>query len=235
MNFLSFFPCLSFLLVFKMLLPWLSGTFILAIHLLCLWSQLFHGLTIPISCDSPIYPQVLTCLCTSRTCIPACALDVCSWVFFFPQTLNFLFCIEVSINHLSHSAMSDSLWPYGLQHARLSCPSPAPKLAQTHVHQVSDIIHPSHPLLSPSPPAFNLSQHQGLFFTLGGQSIGVSASASDLPMNIQDWFPLEWTSLISLQFKGLSRVFSNTTVLGYSQLKIQVRCWISISNSTHLM
>ena len=54
----------------------------------------------------------------------------------------------------------------------------------------------------------------------GGQNIGASASASVLPMNIQDWFPLEWTSLISLQFKGLSRVFSNTTVLGYSQLKI---------------
>ena len=163
MNFLSFFPCLSFLLVFKMLLPWLSGTFILAIHLLCLWSQLFHGLTIPISCDSPIYPQLLTCLCTSRTCISACALDVCSWVFFFPQTLNFLFCIEVSINQLSHSAMSDSLWPYGLQHARLSCPSPAPKLAQTHVHRVSDIIQPSCPLLSPFPSGFKFSQHQGLF------------------------------------------------------------------------
>ena len=69
----------------------------------------------------------------------------------------------------------------------------------------------------------------------GGQNIGASASASVLPMNIQDWFPLEWTSLISLQSKGLSRVFSNTTVLGYSQLKIPVRYWISISNSTHLM
>ena len=78
---------------------------------------------------------------------------------------------------------------------------------------VSDAIQPSHSLLSPSPPAFNLSQHQGLFkwvssFALGGRSIGVSASASVLPMNIQDWFPLEWTGCISLLSKGLSRVFS---------------------------
>ena len=91
------------------------------------------------------------------------------------------------------------------------------ELAQTHVHWLSDAIQPSHALSSPSPPAFNLSQHQGFFpvsqlFTLGGQSIRISASQSVLPMNIQDWFPLGWTSWISLQSKGLSRVFSNTTV-----------------------
>ena len=89
-----------------------------------------------------------------------------------------------------------------------------PELAQTHVHWVGDAIQPSHPLLSPSLPAFNLSQHQGLFkwvssFHQGGQSIG--ASAWIIPMNIQDWFPLGWTGWISLQSKGLSRVFSNTT------------------------
>ena len=92
-----------------------------------------------------------------------------------------------------------------------------PELTQTHVHQVSDAIQPSHPLSSPSSFSYNLSQHQGLskmsqFFTSGGQSIGVSASASVLSMNIQDWFPLGWTGWISLQSKGLSRVFSNTTV-----------------------
>ena len=92
-----------------------------------------------------------------------------------------------------------------------------PGLAQIHGHQVGDAIQPSHPLSSPSPPAFNLSQHQksfpmSQFFASGGQSIGVSASASVLPMNIQDWFPLGWTGWISLQSKGLSRVFSNTTV-----------------------
>ena len=86
-----------------------------------------------------------------------------------------------------------------------------PELAQTHVPWVGDAIQPSHPLSSPSPPAFNLAQHQGLF-QWGGQSTGVSISASVLPMNIQDWFPLEWTGWISLQSQGLSRVFSNTTV-----------------------
>ena len=90
------------------------------------------------------------------------------------------------------------------------------KFTQTHLHWVGDAIQPSLPLSSPSPPAFNLSQHQGLpmsqFFTSGGQSIGVSASASVLPMNIQDWFSLGWTGWISLQSKGLSRVFFNITV-----------------------
>ena len=92
-----------------------------------------------------------------------------------------------------------------------------PKLAQTHVHWVGDAIQPSHPLSSPSPPAFQSFPASGSFpmsqfFTSGGQSIGASASASVLPMNIQDWFPLGWTGWISLLSKGLSRVFSNTTV-----------------------
>ena len=68
-----------------------------------------------------------------------------------------------SISQFSLSVMSDSLWPHGLQHTRLPCPSPTPELAQTHVHWVGDPIQPSHPLSSTSPPAFNLSQHQGLF------------------------------------------------------------------------
>ena len=89
------------------------------------------------------------------------------------------------------------------------------ELAQTQVHRVSNAIQPSHPLLSPSLPAFNLSQFQSLFqsqvFASGGQDIGASASASAHPINIQDWFPLGLTGLI-LQTKGLARVFSNTTV-----------------------
>ena len=89
-----------------------------------------------------------------------------------------------------------------------------PELSQTHVQWVGDAIQPSHHLKSPTPPAFNLSQYQGLFQWIssllsGGQRIG--ASASVLPMNIQDWFPLELTDLISLLSMGLSRVFSNTT------------------------
>ena len=92
-----------------------------------------------------------------------------------------------------------------------------PKLTQTRVHWVDDAIQPSHPLSSPSPPTFDLFLQSGSFpvsqfFASGGQSIGISASASVLPMNIQDWFPLGLTGWISLQSKGLSRVFSNTTV-----------------------
>ena len=92
-----------------------------------------------------------------------------------------------------------------------------PELTQTDIQQVGDAIQPSHPLSSPSPPAFNLSQDQGsfpvsLFFASGGQSIGASSSTSILPMNVQVWLPLEWTCWISLQSKGLSRVFPNTTV-----------------------
>ena len=99
-----------------------------------------------------------------------------------------------------------------------------PEFTQTHVYWVGDAIQLSHPLLSPSPPTFNLSQYQGFvfffvcffpvnqFFTSGGQIIRISVSTSVLPVNIQDWFPLGWTGWISLQSKGLSRVFSNTTV-----------------------
>ena len=92
-----------------------------------------------------------------------------------------------------------------------------PEFTQTHVLQVGDAIQPSHPLLSPFSSCPQFLQVSGSFpvsqlFTWGGQIIGISASASVLPMNIQDWFPLGWTSWISLQSKGLSRVFSNTTV-----------------------
>ena len=97
-----------------------------------------------------------------------------------------------------------------------------PEITQTHVHWVGDVIQPSHPLSSRSPPAFDLSQHQGLFKwvtsshqvakVLEFQQLEYWASASVLPVNIQDWFPLGWTCWISLQSKGLSRVFSTTTV-----------------------
>ena len=116
----------------------------------------------------------------------------------------------------SCSVMSNSLWPHELQHTRPPCPSPTPG------------VHPNprplswwcHPTISssvvPSPPAqsfpasgsFPMSQ----LFASGGQSIGVSASTSVLPMNTQDWYRLGWTGWIFLQFKELSRVFSNTTV-----------------------
>ena len=97
------------------------------------------------------------------------------------------------------------------------------EFAQIHFHWVDDAIQPSHPLLPPSPFAFSLSQHQGLFkwsqfFSSGGQSIGVSASTSVLTVNTQGWSPLGWTGWISLQFKGLSRVFSNTVQKHWSEV-----------------
>ena len=89
-----------------------------------------------------------------------------------------------------------------------------PEFTQTHVHRIGDAIQPSHPLSSPSPPAPNPSQHQGLFQWINSsQEVAkVSASASVLPTNTQDWSPLEWTGWISSQSKGLSTVFSNTAV-----------------------
>ena len=91
-----------------------------------------------------------------------------------------------------------------------------PELAQTHVHRVGDAIQPSQPLSCLQSFLASRSFPVSQFFTSGGQSIGVSVSASVLPMNIQDWFPLGLTGLISLQSEGLSKVFSSTTVQQYS-------------------
>ena len=110
--------------------------------------------------------------------------------------------------------MSNSLPSHGLQMPGFPVHHQLPELNQTHVHWVSDAIQPSQRLSSPSPPSYNLSQHQGLFqnqlFTSSGQSIGISALV--LLMNIQGWFPLGLTGLISLLSKRLSRVFSSTTI-----------------------
>ena len=123
-----------------------------------------------------------------------------------------------------HSVMSNSLQPHGLQHISLPCPSPNPELISSHVYQVGDAIQPSHPLLSPSSPAFNLSQHQGLVQWVSSLH-QVTKSASVPPMNIQDWFPLGWTDLISLQSNGLSRVFSNITIKKRQFFTTQLSLW----------
>ena len=117
----------------------------------------------------------------------------------------------------SHSVMSDSLWPHGLQHARLPCPSPTPRSYSNSCpsnRQCHPIISSSVILFSSSFQAFPASRsfQMSQLFTSDSQSIGVSAPASVLPINIQDLFPLGLTGWISLQSKGLSRVFSNTTV-----------------------
>ena len=117
----------------------------------------------------------------------------------------------------SRSVMFDSLQPHVLQHTRLPCPSPTPRAYSNsypphwwcHQNISSSVVPFSFHLQSlPASGSFPMSR----YFTSGGQSIGVSASASVLPMNIHDWFPFWWTGWISLQSKGLTRVFSNTTV-----------------------
>ena len=111
-----------------------------------------------------------------------------------------------------------------------------PELTQTHVHPVDNAIQPPHPVSSLSPPAFSLSQYQDIYFQMsqffasGGQRIGDSASASVLPMNIQDWFPLGVTGLISLQSKGPSRVFSNTAVQKHQFFSAQ----LYLSSNSHI-
>ena len=120
-----------------------------------------------------------------------------------------------SFIQFSHSVISDSLRPCGLQNPYFPVHHQLTELAQIKVYE---LVMPSNHLifchaLLLLPSIFALwSFPMNQFFQSGGQSIGVSASASVLPMNIQDWFPLGLTGLISLQFKGLSRVCSNTTV-----------------------
>ena len=127
----------------------------------------------------------------------------------------------------SGSVMSDSLQPHGLQHARLPCPSPTPGACSNsrplnrwcHPTILSSVVPFSSCLQSvPASGSFPMSQ----FFPSGGQSIGVTASTSVLPMNIQDRFPLGWMGWISLLSKGLSRVFSNTTVQNHQVFGAQL-------------
>ena len=137
----------------------------------------------------------------------------------FWEFISFIFnTVSVLISvQFSCSVVSDSLRPHGLQHARLPCPSPTagsylnscPPCRWCHPTISSSVVpFSSCPQSFPASGSFPMSQ----FFTSSSQSIGVSASASVLPMNIQDWFPLRWTGWISLKSKGLLRVFSNTTV-----------------------
>ena len=135
----------------------------------------------------------------------------------------------------SYSVVSNSLWPRGLQHARPPCLSSTsgvysnscPLSQWCHPTISSFVVSFSSCLHSfPASGSFQMSQ----FFTSGGQSTGVSASASVLPVNIQDWFPLGWTSWISLQSKGLSRVFSNTTVQKHHFFSAQ----LSLSSNSHI-
>ena len=147
---------------------------------------------------------------------------------------------SLSSVQLSRSVMSNSLWPHGLQHARLLCPSPTPWVYSNscpssqwcHPTILSSVVPFSSCLQSfPASGSFQMSQ----FFTSSGQSTWVSASASVLPVNIQDWFPLGWTGWISLQSKGLSRVFSNTTVQKHQFFGAQPFYWSNSHIHTQLL
>ena len=122
-----------------------------------------------------------------------------------------------SLVQLSRSVMSDSLWPHELQHARPPCPSPTPAV-HSNSRPWSWWCHPAIPFsvvpFSSCPQSLPASQSfpMSQLFAWGGRSTEVTALASFLPKNTQDWSPLEWTGCISLQSKGLSRVFSNSTV-----------------------
>ena len=137
--------------------------------------------------------------------------------------------------HFSCSVMSDSLRPHGLQCPRPPCPSPTPG-AYSNSCPLSQWCHPtisssvvpfsSHLQSFPALGSFQMSQ----FLPSGGKNFGVSALISVLPVNIQDWFPLGWTGWISLQSKGLSRVFSNTTVQKHQFFSTQ----LSSQSNSHI-
>ena len=140
----------------------------------------------------------------------------------------------------SLSVVSVSLQPHGLQHARPPCPSPTPGVYPNtcpsswwcHPAISSSAVPFSSCLQSfPVTGSFPISQR----FTSGGQSIGVSASTSVLPMSIQDWLPLGWTGWISLQSKGFSRVFSNTTVQKHKFFRAQLSLWSNSHIHTWLL
>ena len=144
--------------------------------------------------------------------------------------VNLIYCgdhLTICWVEFSRSVMSNSLWPHGLQHARLPCPSPTPGV-YSNSYPLSRWFHPTIsssviPFSSclqsfPTSGSFQMSQ----LFASGGQSTGISASTSVLPTNTQDWSPLGWTGWISSQSKGISKVFSNTTVEKHQLFRAQL-------------
>ena len=137
----------------------------------------------------------------------------------------------VVVQSLSHVQLFATLWTAARQASLSFILHYLLEFTQTHAHWASDAIHPAHPLSSPSPPIFNLSQHQSLpvswVFISSGQGIGASASAPVFSMNVQSWFPLGLAGLISLLSKGILRVFSNITVQKHQFFSAQPSLWSS--------
>ena len=159
---------------------------------------------------------------------------------FFISSLSSCFRSQFSSVQFSRSVVSDCLRPHGLKHARLPCPSPTPGACSDS--------YPScwwcQPTISSSVVSFSSCRQsfsasgsfpERQFFTSGDQSIGISASASVLPMNIQDWFPLGLVWLISLKSKGISNVFSNTTVQKHQFFGAQLSLWSNSHIHTWLL
>ena len=142
--------------------------------------------------------------------------------------------LQFSLVKFSHSVISDSLWPHGPQHASPPCPSSTagvyPNLCPLNwwCHPTISSSGVPFSFCPQSFPAYSFQMSQ--LFAWGGQSIGVSASTSVLPMNTQDWSPLGWTGCVSLQSKGLSRVFSNTTVQKHQFFGSQ----LSLNSNSHI-
>ena len=161
-------------------------------------------------------------------------MDLYSWNSFTLACVT----LTLTVRQFSHSVVSDSVWSHGLQHA--SVHHQFPELAQTHVHQVGNAIKPSHLLSSPSPPAFNLSQHQGLFpvsqfFTSGGQSIGAEFSCSISSSNEYSGrisFQMDWLDLLAVQgiLKSLLQYHSSKASilqhLAYFMVQSYIHIWL---------
>ena len=132
--------------------------------------------------------------------------------------------IQFSSVKFSRSLVCDSLWPQDCSTPGLPVHHQLPELAQTHVHWLGDAIQPVHPLLSPSPPALNLSQHQGLFKWVSSSHQVAGVLEFQLQHQSFQWIfrTVGWTGWISLQSKGLSRVFSNTTVQKHQLFSTQL-------------
>ena len=194
----SFCPALTSLwLLTGKTIAWLDGP------LSAKWSQLFHTQSRSVTA----FPPRSKCPLISQLQSPSAAI-------LEPKKIK---SVTTSFFQFSRSIMSNSLRPHGRLHTRPPCPSPTPRACSNSCPSswcchptISSSLVPfsSHLQSFPASGSSPMSQ----FFASGGQSTGVSASASVLPINIQDWSPLGWTGWISLQSKGLSRVFSNTTI-----------------------
>ena len=153
---------------------------------------------------------------------------------FVSKIMSLLFnMLSQSVSQFSRSVVSDSLWPHGLQHARPPCPSPTSRVYSNSCPAISSSVIPFSSCLQSFPVSgsFQVSQ----FFTSGGQSIRASASITVLPMNIQVLFPWGLTGLIFLQSKGLSRVFSKTTIWRHQFFSTQPSFWSSSHMCTWLL